>query len=79
MPVTVSFHVVLPSIPGYTFSSAPPASNWTTADNARIFNTLMTKALGYDQYIVLGSDWVSQTGASPQVFSAYIQRLSSGL
>lgn len=53
----VSFHVVVPSLPGFTFSSAPPA-NWTIDDTGRIFNTLMTEVLGYPKYALHGTDWV---------------------
>ncbi|PON26666.1 hypothetical protein TGAM01_v204676 [Trichoderma gamsii] len=52
----VSFHVVIPSLPGFAFSSQPPA-NWTTDDTARVFNTLMREVLGYDQFATFGTDW----------------------
>ncbi|KAL7917530.1 Alpha/Beta hydrolase protein [Trichoderma austrokoningii] len=52
----VSFHVVIPSLPGFTFSSPPPA-NWTVDDTARVFNTLMREVLGYDQFATFGTDW----------------------
>ncbi|KAI0013888.1 Alpha/Beta hydrolase protein [Xylariaceae sp. FL0662B] len=55
----VSFHVVVPSLPGFGFSSPPPAFNWTNADTARVFDTLMTAALGYRAYAVHGTDWGS--------------------
>ncbi|KAJ7857088.1 Alpha/Beta hydrolase protein [Mycena olivaceomarginata] len=55
---TVSYNVVVPSLPGFVFSSAPPA-NWTVDDTARIFNTLMTDVLGYSTYAVHGTDWGS--------------------
>ncbi|KAI0437054.1 Alpha/Beta hydrolase protein [Xylaria telfairii] len=54
----VSFNVVVPSLPGYAFSSAPPA-NWTLGDTARIYNTLMSTVLGYKTYAVHGTDWGS--------------------
>ncbi|KAK7927646.1 alpha/beta-hydrolase [Apiospora marii] len=53
---SVSFHVVVPSLPGFAFSSAPPA-NWTLDDTARVFNTLMTEVLGYNTYAAHGTDW----------------------
>lgn len=53
---SVSFHVVVPSLPGFTFSSAPPI-NWTTNDTARIFDQLMTSVLGYSYFAVHGTDW----------------------
>ncbi|KAF7876983.1 uncharacterized protein EAF02_008203 [Botrytis sinoallii] len=55
---SASFHVVVPSLPGYAFSSAPPAT-WTLNDTARIFNTLMTDVLGYETYAAHGSDFGS--------------------
>ncbi|KAF7948156.1 uncharacterized protein EAE97_003567 [Botrytis byssoidea] len=55
---SASFHVVVPSLPGYAFSSAPPAT-WTPNDTARIFNTLMTDVLGYETYAAHGSDFGS--------------------
>ncbi|KAJ7356823.1 Alpha/Beta hydrolase protein [Mycena albidolilacea] len=60
---TVSFNVVVPSLPGFVFSSAPPA-NWTVDDTARIFNTLMTEVLGYSTYAVHGTDWGSSVAYS---------------
>jgi hypothetical protein len=54
----VSFDVIVPSLPGFTFSSAPPA-NWTVDDTARIFNTLMVDVLGYKKYTTHGTDWVN--------------------
>ncbi|KAJ7259015.1 Alpha/Beta hydrolase protein [Mycena rebaudengoi] len=62
---TVSFNVVVPSLPGFVFSSAPP-ENWTVDDTARIFNTLMTEVLGYSTYAVHGTDWGSSV-----VYSLY--------
>jgi pimeloyl-ACP methyl ester carboxylesterase len=55
---SVSFDVVIPSLPGFAFSSAPPV-NWTVDDTARVFNTLMTQVLGYNKYAVHGTDWGS--------------------
>jgi pimeloyl-ACP methyl ester carboxylesterase len=52
----VSFDVVVVSLPGFAFSSVPPV-DWTAADTARIFNTLMTKVLHYDTYATFGTDW----------------------
>lgn len=59
----VSYDVVVPSLPGFIFSSLPPA-NWTTDDVARIFNTLMTDVLGYPKYAVHGTDWGCVVGYS---------------
>lgn len=51
-----SFHVIIPSLPGFVLSDPAP-DNWTTYDTARIFNTLMTDVLGYETYAVYGTDW----------------------
>ncbi|KAI8622896.1 alpha/beta-hydrolase [Xylariaceae sp. FL1651] len=57
------FDVVIPSLPGYGFST-PPAAVWDISDTARVFNTLMTQVLGYKRYAVHGTDWGSGVGYS---------------
>ncbi|OQO04413.1 hypothetical protein B0A48_11024 [Cryoendolithus antarcticus] len=52
----ISFDVVVPSLPGFAFSSKPPV-NWTVEDTARIQHTLMNDVLGYRQFAVHGTDW----------------------
>lgn len=52
------FHIIIPSLPGFVFSSARPPT-WTVDDTARLFNTLMTKVLGYPRYAAYGTDWGS--------------------
>lgn len=54
---TVSFDVIIPSLPGFAFSSLPSAE-WTIYDTARLWNTLMVDVLGYGSYSVFGTDWV---------------------
>ena len=49
------FHCVVPSLPGFCWSSGPP-KGWTLQDTARIFHILM-KRLGYDQFAVQAGDW----------------------
>ncbi|KAJ7646759.1 Alpha/Beta hydrolase protein [Roridomyces roridus] len=53
----VSFNVVVPSLPGFVFSSPATSANWTYRDTARVFNTLMTEVLGYSTYSIHGTDW----------------------
>lgn len=54
----VSFDVVIPSLPGFAFSSPPPPV-WTVNDTARVWNMLMVDVLGYTSgYSVAGTDWV---------------------
>jgi pimeloyl-ACP methyl ester carboxylesterase len=70
---TVSFDVIIPSLPGFAFSSAPPA-NWTVSDTARIVNTLVVDVLGYDKYAVHGTDWGSAVAYSAyDSFSSHVR------
>lgn len=52
----IAFDVVVPSMPGFCWSSWPPRSGWTLKDNARVFDQLM-KMLGYEKYMVQCGDW----------------------
>jgi epoxide hydrolase len=51
-----AFHVIIPSIPGYGFSSAPTETGWDTDRVARAWAELMRR-LGYDRYVAQGGDW----------------------
>ncbi len=51
-----AFDLVIPSLPGFGFSSKP-AHPFGQRATARLFNTLMTKVLGYDRYLAQGGDW----------------------
>ncbi|KAF8188763.1 Alpha/Beta hydrolase protein [Mycena galopus ATCC 62051] len=72
---TISYNVVVPSLPGFIFSSAPPV-NWTTDDTARIFNTLMTEVLGYSTYTLHGTDWGSVVAYS--LYSSFNATVRAG-
>jgi pimeloyl-ACP methyl ester carboxylesterase len=50
-----AFHVVIPSIPGFGFSTPVLDGPWTMARVARAFDGLM-RGLGYDSYGTHGSD-----------------------
>ena len=50
-----AFDVVVPSLPGFGFSSKP-ARPYGQRATARLFNTLMTDVLGYDRYLAQGGD-----------------------
>lgn len=51
-----AFDVVVPSLPGYGYSS-PLASGHFTGDSvARVWHTLMTETLGYHRYATYGED-----------------------
>jgi len=51
-----AFHLVIPSIPGYGFSSKPTATGWDPVRVARAWTVLM-KRLGYTRYVAQGGDW----------------------
>jgi len=50
-----AFHLVLPSIPGYGFSSQPTEAGWDPGRIARAWAELMHR-LGYDRYVAQGGD-----------------------
>ncbi|KDQ08979.1 hypothetical protein BOTBODRAFT_37508 [Botryobasidium botryosum FD-172 SS1] len=62
-PATLPYHVIIPSLPGFTFSSPPPLDqNFGVADVARIFDKLLV-GLGFgDGYLVQGGDIGSRVG-----------------
>jgi epoxide hydrolase len=49
------FHVVVPSIPGFGFSTPLTSHGWDISRTARAFDEIM-QALGYDRYAVFGED-----------------------
>lgn len=51
-----SFDVVIPSLPGFGFSSSPDSKNLNNADIADLWKKLMTEKLGYDKFGALGGD-----------------------
>lgn len=53
-----AFDLVIPSLPGFGFSSKPPRPFGQRA-TARLFNTLMTEVLAYRIYLAQGGDWGS--------------------
>ena len=50
-----AFHLVLPSLPGYGFSSEPMELGWDAARTGRAWSELM-KRLGYTSYVAQGGD-----------------------
>jgi pimeloyl-ACP methyl ester carboxylesterase len=50
-----AFHLVLPSLPGYGFSSEPTEIGWYTARVAKAWAELMHR-LGYTRYVAQGGD-----------------------
>lgn len=64
-PSTLPYHLIVPSLPGYTFSSGPPLDrNFTTTDIARVLDQLM-KDLGFESgYVAQGGDIGSRVARS---------------
>ncbi|MGK3952564.1 epoxide hydrolase family protein [Microbacterium sp. I2] len=56
-----AFHVVIPSVPGYGFSSPLTSGGWSSAKIAATWDTLMTR-LGYERYGAHGGDGGSLIG-----------------
>ncbi|KAF2162905.1 hypothetical protein M409DRAFT_68866 [Zasmidium cellare ATCC 36951] len=51
-----AFHLVVPSLPGYGWSSKPKAAGWNHQRISDAFVTLM-ESLGYDRWVAQGGDW----------------------
>lgn len=51
-----AFDVVIPSLPGYGFSSRPTETGWDGERIGRAWDVLM-KRLGYARYVAQGGDW----------------------
>jgi pimeloyl-ACP methyl ester carboxylesterase len=51
-----AFHVVIPSLPGFGFSSRPTEVGWGLERIGRAWDVLM-KRLGYTHYVAQGGDW----------------------
>jgi pimeloyl-ACP methyl ester carboxylesterase len=54
-----AFDVVVPSLPGFGFSSKPNGKPAGIATTAALWNRLMTEVLGYAKYGAQGGDWGS--------------------
>ncbi len=53
-----AFDVIVPTLPGYGWSSAP-AEPMTTREMAALWHALITSGLGYARYVAQGGDWGS--------------------
>lgn len=51
-----AFDVVIPSLPGFGFSSRPTETGWASERIASAWDVLM-KRLGYTHYVAQGGDW----------------------
>jgi microsomal epoxide hydrolase len=55
-PETLPYHVIVPSIPGFAFSSLPILERtFTVQDTVRIFDKLVS-GLGFGKFVVQGGD-----------------------
>ncbi|KAF2121666.1 Alpha/Beta hydrolase protein [Lophiotrema nucula] len=55
-PKTLPYHIIVPSLPGYTLSTPPPLEkNWGISDTARIMHSTLL-SLGFSAYVVQGGD-----------------------
>ncbi|KAK3071411.1 hypothetical protein LTR53_008688 [Teratosphaeriaceae sp. CCFEE 6253] len=56
-PATLPYHVIVPSLPGYGFSSPPPIdADFRLEDCAQLFDDLMVQLGFEDGYVVQGGD-----------------------
>jgi pimeloyl-ACP methyl ester carboxylesterase len=51
-----AFDVVIPSLPGYGFSSKPDVTGWDPIHIAKVWIVLMNR-LGYTRFVAQGGDW----------------------
>ena len=51
-----AFTAIVPSLPGYGFSSPPPPSGFTGRQVGALWHALMTSGLAYEHYVAHGSD-----------------------
>lgn len=52
-----SFDLIIPSLPGFGFSTPLTATGLNVPRLAELFSTLMTDVLGYSRFAVGGGDW----------------------
>jgi pimeloyl-ACP methyl ester carboxylesterase len=62
-PLRADFHLVVPSLPGFTFSGETQQTGWNPRRIAEAFAEVLTR-LGYDRYGLQGGDWGSLVSAN---------------
>ncbi|KZV81616.1 alpha/beta-hydrolase [Exidia glandulosa HHB12029] len=70
-----SYHVVVPSLPGFGFSSYPRRTPFTFVEIGKLLHKLMTEVLGYDKYLLQGGDWggfIARSMLADPVISSHI-------
>ena len=55
-PLLSDYDLVVPSLPGFAFSTLPPKGYMNNAETAEIWHKLMTEVLGYTEYVASGGD-----------------------
>ena len=55
-PILKEFDLVVPSLPGFAFSTLPPKGFTSNAEVAETWHKLMTQTLGYKKYAASGGD-----------------------
>lgn len=55
-PLLSDYDLVVPSLPGFAFSSLPPKGFSNNAEVAELWHQLMTEVLGYREYAAAGGD-----------------------
>lgn len=55
-PLLPDFDLVVPSLPGFAFSTLPPKGFMNNAEVAGLWHRLMTEVLGYREYAASGGD-----------------------
>jgi microsomal epoxide hydrolase len=58
-----AFDVIVPSLPGFGFSTPVPRAGVNSCRTADLWQTLMTQVLGYERYAASGGDWGSRVTA----------------
>lgn len=82
-PLSESFHLVVPSLPGYGFSGPTTETGWDVSRMARALATLMAR-LGYERFAAHGGDWgaaITRTLASvvpERLIGAHLTLLFTG-
>jgi microsomal epoxide hydrolase len=56
-PLSETFDIVVPSLPGFGFTSKPKGKPVGPLTTARLWHKLMTGTLGYQKYGAQGGDW----------------------
>jgi pimeloyl-ACP methyl ester carboxylesterase len=57
IPLLHDYDLVIPSLPGHGFSSAPAKPGMSIFKTAEVWHELTTRILGYSTYIAQGGDW----------------------